>query len=79
MRGLDMQTTQTIHCPNCGSLAERHHLSSQNLVRTQCEVCDYLLITCSLTNRVLEAYAPGLRVMQLQQPYALTFTCEARS
>ncbi|MGE5657564.1 MAG: replication restart DNA helicase PriA [Actinomycetota bacterium] len=55
-----MQTQQTIRCPNCGSHAKRnYHLSSQ-LTQTQCPVCDYLMITCSVTGRVVEAYAPGL-------------------
>lgn len=56
-----MQTVQTIHCPNCGSDAERHFLLLQQLTRTQCATCDYLMITCTDTGRVLEAYAPGIR------------------
>ncbi len=50
----------TIHCPNCGSLAERFHLQADGLLRTQCRACDYLMITCDKTGRVIEAYAPGL-------------------
>ncbi|HIK46337.1 MAG TPA: replication restart DNA helicase PriA [Leptolyngbyaceae cyanobacterium M65_K2018_010] len=52
--------TQQVHCPNCGHLAERHHLQADRLVRTQCGACDYLMITCSTTGKVIEAYAPGL-------------------
>jgi MinD superfamily P-loop ATPase len=52
--------SQQVHCPNCGQLAERHHLQDKHLVRTQCAACDYLMITCSKTGRVIEAYAPGL-------------------
>jgi uncharacterized Zn finger protein len=55
-----MQITQAIRCPNCGSHAERHHLLSRQLTRTQCSTCDYLMVTCSRTLRVIEAYAPGL-------------------
>jgi hypothetical protein len=55
-----MQTIQKICCPNCGSQAERHHLYEQELIRTQCPTCDYLMIACSRTARVIEAYAPGL-------------------
>ncbi|WP_204150549.1 replication restart DNA helicase PriA [Leptolyngbya sp. CCY15150] len=57
-----MQAIQIIRCPNCGSLAERFHvLGSQTLqVQTQCASCDYLMITCSQTGNVVEAYAPGL-------------------
>ncbi|MBW4622161.1 MAG: replication restart DNA helicase PriA [Cyanosarcina radialis HA8281-LM2] len=55
-----MQRIQRICCPNCGSRAERHHLDLQELTRTQCPTCDYLMIACSRTGRVIEAYAPGL-------------------
>ncbi len=54
--------SQQVHCPNCGHWAERYHLQADHLVRTQCSACDYLLITCSLTGKVIEAYAPGLFV-----------------
>ena len=55
-----IQTAQIVRCPNCGSEAERHHLTDNDLTRTQCQACDYLMITCSLTGKVIEAYAPGL-------------------
>ncbi len=53
-------TVQAVRCPNCGSHAERHHIATGNLVRTQCPTCDYLMITCSRTGNVVEAYAPGI-------------------
>lgn len=55
-----MQMIQTIRCPNCGNHAERHYLDSSHLSRTQCPSCDYLMITCTKTGRVIEAYAPGI-------------------
>lgn len=55
-----MQVVQVIRCPNCGSQAERHHLSVSDLMRTQCHSCDYLMINCSRTGKVIEAYAPGI-------------------
>jgi hypothetical protein len=56
-----MQTITKIICPNCGSpSAERHNISESELSRTQCRDCDYLLVTCQRTNRVIEAYAPGI-------------------
>lgn len=55
-----MQTIQTVRCPNCGNYAERFHIDIGQLIRTQCSGCDYLMITCSRTGKVIEAYAPGL-------------------
>ena len=55
-----MQIIQQIRCPNCGSEAERHQLLSSHLIRTQCPTCDYLMVMCSRTGRVVEAYAPGI-------------------
>ena len=55
-----MITTQTIYCPNCGDRAEKYHCSETNIMRTSCSSCDYLLVQCSKTARVIEAYAPGI-------------------
>jgi hypothetical protein len=56
-----MQAFTKIICPNCGSpAAERHLIVESQLVRTECRDCDYLLITCQQTDRVIEAYAPGI-------------------
>jgi hypothetical protein len=55
--------THKIYCPNCGNdQAERHYIADLELIRTQCRACDYLLVTCAATNRVIEAYAPGIAV-----------------
>ncbi|MBD2177616.1 replication restart DNA helicase PriA [Pseudanabaena sp. FACHB-1998] len=51
---------ESIRCPNCGSIAERHHLSYLAQIKTQCEICDYLLVMCTRSGHVLESYAPGL-------------------
>lgn len=53
-----------VNCPNCGKAAERFHLEQEQLTRTQCPSCDYLMITCSSTGKVIEAYAPGIFVGQ---------------
>ena len=50
---------QRVHCPTCGSAAERYSLSAESIVRTQCSHCDYLMVMCSKTGRVIEAYAPS--------------------
>jgi transposase-like protein len=56
-----MLSITKIVCPNCGSpAAERLHIADRQLNRTQCRECDYLMVTCLRTNRVLEAYAPSL-------------------
>jgi protein-tyrosine-phosphatase len=55
-----MQTVQVVCCPNCGSPAERYHLASRQITRTQCPTCDYLMIMCTRTGKVIEAYAPGI-------------------
>ncbi|MBD2138488.1 replication restart DNA helicase PriA [Anabaena sp. FACHB-1237] len=55
-----VQTIQKIHCPNCGSAAERHYIHDSQITRTQCSSCDYLMITCTQTGKVIEAYAPGI-------------------
>ncbi len=55
-----MRVTQKVHCPNCGSQAERHYFLNTQIVQTQCSVCDYLMINCSKTGKVVEAYAPGI-------------------
>jgi hypothetical protein len=57
-----MNIVQKIHCPNCGSDAERHYISDRKLTRTQCASCDYLMISCRVTGKVIEAYAPGIKV-----------------
>jgi hypothetical protein len=55
-----MQVLHKICCPNCGSSAERYYITQSQLTRTQCPTCDYLMITCTRTGRVVEAYAPGI-------------------
>ena len=54
-----VSSMQKVNCPTCGSSAERHRSSSDSLVRTQCDRCDYLMVFCSKTGRVIESYAPS--------------------
>ncbi len=51
---------QTVHCPNCGSYAERQYLIEKDITTTQCPSCDYLMVNTSSTGQVMEAYAPGI-------------------
>ncbi len=47
-------------CPNCGDRATRY-VTDKDIKRTSCEHCDYLLVQCAKTGKVIEAYAPGIR------------------
>jgi hypothetical protein len=58
MQGLPV-STQKICCPNCGSRAAERQWRETAQTVTECHDCDYLLISCSLTANVLEAYFPG--------------------
>ena len=55
-----MRIIQQVCCPNCGSKCERHNIFERKISRTQCATCDYLMINCTLTGKVIEAYAPGI-------------------
>ncbi|MBJ7900692.1 MAG: replication restart DNA helicase PriA [Cyanobacteria bacterium RI_101] len=54
-------STQIIHCPNCGSYAHRRHLPQLQIVETACPVCDYLLVSCGKTGKVVESYIANMR------------------
>lgn len=62
-----MMKRQMVHCPNCGSLAEQIYCSNTSQIETQCLTCDYLMIICANTGRVVEFYAPGIYPQQLRQ------------
>lgn len=49
---------QTVHCPNCGNLGLRQQflLEHEVCTETACPVCDYLLVSCHRTGRVLDSY-----------------------
>jgi ribosomal protein S27AE len=55
---------ETIFCPNCGKEAHNYHILAEEIVRTSCRSCDYLMIKCARTGNVIEAYAPGIIVSQ---------------
>ncbi len=60
---------QTVRCPNCGSEAQRRYFksneaiysscSNNQVIQTECEQCDYLMVMCFRNGNVVEAYAPG--------------------
>ena len=60
---------QTVRCPNCGSEAQRLYFKSNEaiysscsgnqIIQTECDQCDYLMVMCSLSGNIVEAHAPG--------------------
>ena len=70
-----MNNIQNIYCPNCGnSSARRRYFASATASKCsgelvnqiECPACDYLMVTCALDGRVLEAYSPGLSVFSVK-------------
>ena len=69
---------QTVRCPNCGSKSERHYFTSKEkiydtcgdhqVIQTECAICDYLLVICSLDGTVIEAQAPGTWIRAKSKP-----------
>jgi NAD-dependent SIR2 family protein deacetylase len=55
-----MRTLEQVRCPNCGKIASREYFPSHRIKQTACPACDYFLMSCALTGKVLECYAPGL-------------------
>lgn len=77
-----MLTTQIVHCPNCGGMAERQYFQSndcggdspssanQVMMQTRCHACDYAISQCLNNGAVLEFYAPGLSMDSTQTQLA---------
>lgn len=65
-----MSQTQIIHCPNCGDRATRQ-ITDNDIQRTACRSCDYLLVQCAKTAKVIEAYAPGFNSYFVKEPTAV--------
>ena len=60
-----MAIIQSVRCPNCGRFAQRLYLPLIAQVETQCSACDYLIVSCTRTGKVLEAYYPGINSQQV--------------
>lgn len=69
-----MNSLQIIRCPNCGDLAERANCTENKIQRTSCGNCDYLLVQCLETGKVIEAYAPGIKADSLVSPFEMSVT-----
>ena len=59
-KDLKMEILQKVCCSNCGSKCERLYICERQICRTSCANCDYLMINCTRTGKVIEAYAPGI-------------------
>lgn len=62
-KSMQADVVQTVHCPTCGSAAERRYSTKTGQVRTQCDHCDYLMVSCAKTGRVIESYSPSFSPM----------------
>ncbi|MGD1919023.1 MAG: hypothetical protein ACFCAD_09085 [Pleurocapsa sp.] len=72
-----MNQTYTVRCSDCGSLALRTHLTSKiklanscpenQIIKTECPSCDYLLITCSVNGKVIDAHSSTTSVIARKQ------------
>ena len=61
-----MNRTFKVPCPNCGGAATRSYFTSQEakyencpknqVIQVECSDCDYLMIMCSASGSVVEAY-----------------------
>ena len=58
IKTLKIPKQHKIHCPNCGAYGKRKY--QNQLTHTECDACDYLMITRTATGEVVEAYAPGI-------------------
>ena len=65
---------QRFPCPNCGANAIRRYFTdkktissscpNQQVMQTECPVCDYLMTTCYLNGNVLEAHLGNSSVIE---------------
>ncbi|MEO1693272.1 MAG: replication restart DNA helicase PriA [Cyanobacteria bacterium J06631_6] len=61
-----MNRTFEVSCPNCGGSATRSYFTSQEsrysncprnqVIQVECADCDYLMVMCSVSGNVVEAY-----------------------
>ena len=61
-----MNRTFEVPCPNCGGSATRSYFTSQDakysncpqnhVIQVECSDCDYLMVMCSVSGSVVEAY-----------------------
>ena len=66
-------SSKQVRCPHCGAIADRYFLDISQLsaevakrcaaddfaTRTVCDQCDYLMMLCTKSDAVLEAYMAG--------------------
>ena len=69
-----IHTAQTICCSQCGATARRLYFTSSYsthlkcpgrlIHQVECPSCDYLLVSCAVDGRVVEAYGEGISIYQ---------------
>lgn len=88
-----MNQTYTVRCSDCGCLALRTRLTDavnkssncfgNQIIKTECPSCDYLLITCSANGNVIDAHSSTTSVIARKQnletsPSAIPIAIEPR-
>jgi len=68
-----MNRTFKVPCPNCGGSATRNYFTSKEsrynacpqnqIIQVECADCDYLMVMCSVSGNVVEAYGSGIPVL----------------
>ncbi|MEL6928375.1 MAG: hypothetical protein AAFO95_07060 [Cyanobacteria bacterium J06600_6] len=71
-----MNRTFKVPCPNCGGSATRSYFTSQEsryntcpqnqVIHLECSDCDYLMVMCSVSGSVVEAYDSGTSIFTRQ-------------
>ncbi|MEL6788849.1 MAG: hypothetical protein AAFO76_15915 [Cyanobacteria bacterium J06607_15] len=78
-----MNRTFEVPCPNCGGSATRSYFTSQEakysncpqnqVIQVECADCDYLMVMCSASGSVVEAYnsSTSALIMRKQNNFSL--------
>lgn len=71
-----MNRTFEVPCPNCGGSATRSYFTSQEskyntcpqnqVIQVECSQCDYLMVMCSVSGNVVEAYPSSTSMFTMQ-------------
>lgn len=72
-----MNRTFEVPCSNCGGAATRSYFTSHeakyencpknHVIQVECADCDYLMIMCSVSGSVVEAYASSTSTLNREE------------